>query len=367
MKHYIMVGCDVHDETLVLKVALDRSEPQMHTVENSALGRAQLVRGLRERSKRAGGAKVVLAYEASSQGFGLHDQMREAGFECHVLAPTKIARSARDRRQKNDGQDAQGLLELLRGHLLGGNKLPSVWVPDLQRREDREIVRARLDVSEKVAAIKAQVRTLLKRCGQRRPSRLSRSWTRAFEAWLGGLIAPSGALPRGAKVALGSLLRQKAALEGEIERLDGEVAALAGQVRYAEPARALMGVQGVGLLTAMVYLTEMGDLRRFRNRRKVGAFLGLAPSSDDSGPESDRKGHITHQGPWRVRRALCQAVWARVRTDSQEQLVYKRIARRNPKHKKIAVVAAMRRLAVRLWHLGRAAQRRHRCFGGKAA
>jgi transposase len=362
-----MVECDVHDETLVLKMAVDRLEPELRTVENTASGRAQWVRELGERSRRAWGAKVVLVYEASSQGFGLHDELVEAGFGCHVLAPTKIARSSRDRRQKNDGHDAQGLLELLRGHVLGGNELPAVWVPDLQTRDDREIVRARLDASEKGASVKAQVRTLLKRCGQRPPAHLSKAWTRSFEAWRRGLIAPGGALPHGARAALGSLLRQKAALEEEMALLDGEVEALAGQVRYAEPARALMSVRGVGLLTAMVYLTEMGDLSRFANRRKVGAFLGLAPSSDESGPECDRKGHITHQGPWRVRRALCQAVWARVRTDPAEKAVYERIVRRNPKHKKIAVVAALRRLAVRLWHLGRTAQRRHRCFAAKAA
>ena len=367
MKHYIMVGCDVHDETLVLKIAEGRSEPQTRTVENTPGGRAALVRDLREASRRARGAKVILAYEASSQGFGLYDEWVEAGFECHVLAPTKIARSSRDRRQKNDGHDAQGLLDILRAHVLGGNELPAVWVPDLQTRDDREIVRARLDVSEKAASVKAQVRTLLKRCGQRPPANLSKAWTRSFVAWLRGLIGPEGALPHGARSALGSLLRQKAALEEERTLLDGEVEALAGHLRYAEPSRALMTVQGVGLLTAMVYLTEMGDLSRFSSRKQVGAVLGLAPSSDESGPECDRKGHITHQGPWRVRRALCQAVWARVRTDPAEKAVYERIVRRNPKHKKIAVVAAMRRLAVLLWHIGRTAQRRHRCFAAKAA
>jgi transposase len=121
-----MVECDVHDETLVLKMAVDRLEPELRTVENTASGRAQWVRELGERSRRAWGAKVVLVYEASSQGFGLHDELVEAGFGCHVLAPTKIARSSRDRRQKNDGHDAQGLLELLRGHVLGGNELPAV-------------------------------------------------------------------------------------------------------------------------------------------------------------------------------------------------------------------------------------------------
>jgi len=367
MEKYIMVACDVHDETLVLKIAEGRSEPQVCTVENTAPGREEMVRLLQERAKRSGGAKVILAYEASGQGFGLYDQMRDAGFECHVLAPTKIPRSSQHRRRKTDARDAHRILEVLRGHVLGGNELPAVWVPDIETRDDREIVRTRMDLSEKVASVKAQVRTLLKRNGQRRPRGMSAGWTQAFEAWLRGLIRPTSALPYGARVALGSLLRQKAALEQEIARLDGEVEALAQTVRYAEPVRALMAVKGVGLLTAMLFLTEMGELSRFPNRKAIGAYLGLVPTSAESGPDADHKGHITHQGPWRVRRALCQATWARVRTDPQEKGVYERIVQKNPKHKKIAVVAAMRRLAVLLWHIGSEAQRQHGCFAAAAA
>jgi transposase len=367
MEKYIMVACDVHDETLVLKVAEGRSKPEMRTVENTSVGRGEMVRFLRERAKRCGGAKVIFAYEASCQGFGLYDEMRSAGFECHVLAPTKIARSSQHRRRKTDARDAERILEVLRGHVLAGGELPGVWVPDIETRDDREIVRARMDLSEKVASVKAQVRTLLKRFGRRRPHGLSKIWTRAFEAWLRGLTGPKGGLPYGARVALGSLLRQKEALDEEIALLDREVKGLADTLRYAWPARALITVKGVGLLTAMLFLTEMGDLSRFPNRKAVGAYLGLVPSSDESGQEADRKGHITHQGPWRVRRALCQATWARVRTDPGEKRVYERIVRKNPKHKKIAVVAAMRRLAVLLWHIGGEAQRRHGCFADVAA
>jgi len=106
-------------------------------------------------------------------------------------------------------------------------------------------------------------------------------------------------------------------------------------------------------LTAIVFLTELGDLSRFANRRQIAAYLGLAPSSNESGERSDRKGHITHQGSSRVRKVLCQATWARVRYHEEEKIIYERIKAKNPKKKKIAVVASMRRLAVRMWHLGR--------------
>ena len=367
MGKYIMLGMDVHDARLVIKMAAGTDKAETLRVENTASGRRKLWRQLRERAKRLRGARVVMAYEASCQGFGLYDEATDEGFECHVLAPTRIERSPSHRRRKNDDRDAQRLLEVVRGHVLAGNPLPSVWVPDAQTREDREIVRSRLDVAEKATAVKAQIQTLLKRHGIRRPKNTGRGWTKGFEAWLRGLAGPRGSLPYGARVALATLLRQKAALEEEVARLDEEVAALAEQARYAEPARALAGVKGVGLLTAMVFLTELGDLSRFANRKQVGAYLGLVPSSNESGEAGERKGHITHQGSWRVRRVLCQCTWSRVRTDATEKAAYARIVAKNPKHKKIAVVAMMRRLAVVLWHLGRTAQERYGSFGEEAA
>ena len=57
---------------------------------------------------------MIFAYEASGQGFGLYDELTAAGFECHVLAPTKIARSTQHRHRKTDEQDAEQILQLLR-------------------------------------------------------------------------------------------------------------------------------------------------------------------------------------------------------------------------------------------------------------
>jgi len=106
----------------------------------------------------------------------------------------------------------------------------------------------------------------------------------------------------------------------------------------------------------MVFLTEMGDLRRFSNRQQIGAYLGLVPSSDETGQRDDRKGHITRQGSPRIRQVLCQAAWGRVRHHQQEKAFYKKLVAKDPKAKKVAIVACMRRLGIRLWHRGLAAQ-----------
>ena len=253
------------------------------------------------------------------------------------------------------------LLELLRGHILCGNKLPKVWIPDHQTRDDRELVRMRLDIGDKITALKTQVQSLLKRYQLRRPDWTGKGWTTGFGTWLNYTLAnptdPNRSpLKAGGRAALASLLRQLKFLDEEQDRLDEQILSLAWSPRYTTQILEITELCGVGVLTALVFLTEMGNLRRFHNRRQVAAYLGLVPSSNDSGEASDRKGHITHQGPSRVRKVLCQATWARVRHDPSEKEAYDRIKARNPKHKKIAVVASMRRLCVRMWHRGLAAE-----------
>jgi len=364
VKQYICVGTDVHDRWLVSKVALGLNPPERLSFGNTPAGRRLMIEELEKRSRAAGGAEVVVAYEASGQGFGLCDELTAAGIRCHVLAPTRIARSPRHKRDKSDDRDAEQLLALVRAHVLAGNELPAVWVPDPQTRDDRELVRMRLDTAGKLTRIKTQIRCLLKRNQVVRPEGLGEGWTHEYRAWLealsGGGLAAGPALGPGGREALGSLLRQLESLEGEIARLDGAVAALSRTPRYARAVRELDGLTGVGVLTAMVFLAEMGDLNRFQNRRQVACYLGLVPSKAESGESDDRKGHITRQGSGRVRKVLCQASWARIGHDPHSTACYDRIVRKNPKHKKIAVVALMRRLAIVMWHKAQAARQETR-------
>ncbi len=351
MRKVIMIGCDLHDASMLLKIAEGREEPKVRSVKNTPQGRGRMIRDLKQQAKTSD-AEIVFAYEASGQGFGLYDQLNDAGIRCYVLAPTKIARSQRQRSQKTDEKDAQQILELVRAHVLAGNPLPAVWIPDAETRDDREMVRMRLDVGDKITAIKAQVQSLLKRNQLRRPKGLGKGWTKPFWAWLQCDLADPerGPLGVGTQAALASLLRQLRFLEEERCRLDQELVHLANSPRYFALIQEVTQLVGVGVLTAMVFLTELGDVARFANRRQIGAYLGLVPTSNESGAANDRKGHITRQGSFRVRKVLCQATWARVRYDPNEKVIYERIKAKNPKKKKVAVVAAMRRLAVRIWH-----------------
>jgi transposase len=266
-----------------------------------------------------------------------------------------MEKSVEQKKHKNDDRDAEDLVEKLRAHVLAGNRLPTVWIPNPQTRDDRELIRLRIDLTEKGTQIKAQVQMLLKRNGMEKPSGLGAGWTVKYRRWLKELSG-NGALGMGARRTLESLLGQLQFNEEEIGRIEEPVRQLAAQARYKPIVEELTQEKGVAVLTAITYATEVGQASRFRRGRQMGKFSGLTPTSHESGQQNDHKGHISRQGPPRLRKMLCQASWVQIMHDKDARAFYQKLVRRNPRKKKVAIVAVMRRLAVRLWHRMRTAE-----------
>ena len=329
----IFIGIDLGDKNSVARIAVDREKSERFTFVNNRQGRARLFREAKQRSEQAGGAKIIMAYEASSCGFVLSDEAEAAGMECWVLAPTKMEKSVEQRKHKNDDRDAEDVLDKLRGHVLAGNRLPTVWVPDPQTRDDRELIRMRLELVEKQTQIKSQIQMLLKRHGLEKPSGIGSGWTIGYRRWLEAL-SESESVGWGSRQALGSLRQQLQFIEQEIQRMQKPLEQLTNEPRHKPMIEELTQEAGVGLITAMVYRTEIGYAGRFRRGRQVGKFAGLTPTSHESGQQHDRKGHISRQGPPRLRKMLCQASWAHIRHDAQLRRSYQQLVLRNPKKKK---------------------------------
>lgn len=347
METYMLCGIDAHDKTLVCRWAIGKNQPAKKTFENSAAGLKKLFARLLADGNGAG-TEIVLAYEASSLGFGLYDAITEAGFTCHVLAPHKMRSSSEDKKKKNDDRDALKVLEELRGHYLAGNSLPDVWIPDHQTRHDRQLVRARLDVADEITRVKAKVRMFLKVNGLQVVYRTKQAWTVDY---MRGLVKLRDKIDLSLSAVLEGLMKQLEELEAHRALLDKAIGELSQTERYTSQVKTLVDeICGIQIFSAMVFLTELGDLSRFKNRGQIAAYLGLTPCSFESGQANDRKGHITRQGSHRVRKILCQCVWTQVSHERGEFAAYRRIVERNPKKKKIAVVACMRRLAIRMWH-----------------
>ena len=108
---------------------------------------------------------------------------------------------------------------------------------------------------------------------------------------------------------------------------------------------------GVGAVVALTFRSAVDDPARFRSSKKVGPWVGLTPSRNQSG-ERDVSGGITKAGDANLRRALCQAATVMMNRGPATWLRTwaQRVAHR--RGRKCAMVALARRIAVvlhRMW------------------
>jgi transposase len=135
-------------------------------------------------------------------------------------------------------------------------------------------------------------------------------------------------------------LRQVDFLDTEIDQVDQLIAAEA--LGWPEVKR-LMTVPGVNVTVAATFMAAVGDIRRFGDRRKLTAYLGLDPKVRQSGAGPANHGHISKQGSNSARHALVEACWSTVRQPGPIAAFYARVKAK--RGHSIAIVASARKLA----------------------
>jgi transposase len=135
-------------------------------------------------------------------------------------------------------------------------------------------------------------------------------------------------------------------LETQIAKLDGAIQEhLEAHETLEAQAKVGQSIKGVGLVTAVTVLAEMGDLRRFPRSRQLTAFAGLSPRQHLSGTSVHGRSPMCKRGSGRVRAALFMAAVCAVRFNPDMAEVYNRLIEKG-KHKRVALGAVMRKLLV---------------------
>ncbi len=281
------VGLDVHARSVVAGV-LDAVSGEVRTERLLAEGGQVVdwVLGLP--------GPVRVAYEAGPTGFGLARAFDRVGIACTVCAPSKLERPPGDR-IKTDRRDAIRLARLLR---LG--ELVAVRVPTESEEAARDLVRARDDARGDLMRARHRLSKLLLRRGLVYDGN---AWTQAHEVWLRSMSFAE----RGAAVAFDEAYAAVLGVCARRDRLDGAIAELATDPKWAPIVGRLGCLRGVGTLTAFGLAVEIGDWHRFTGNT-IGSFLGMVPSEDSTGGKR-RLGAITKTGNSHARRLLVEAAW----------------------------------------------------------
>jgi transposase len=231
-----------------------------------------------------------IGLEACSLAAWLHEGLAAAGLPA-VCVETRRAKAAMGAMpNKTDRNDARGLAQIVR---TGWYRAVHVKSPVC--RSWRALLAARRLVLNKMRDVENGLRALLREAGLK----LGRPARKEFAARVRELIGADVVLSASAE----PLLVIIAAMAGELARLTRRVLDIA----RAEPVcRRLMGVPGVGPLTALTFRATIDQPGRFRRSRDVGAHLGLTPKRYQSG-KTDVQGGISRCGDELARTALHEA------------------------------------------------------------
>ncbi|MFJ8532873.1 IS110 family transposase [Streptomyces sp. NPDC093591] len=278
-----------------------------------------------------------VAFEAAFGWGWLLELLQDQGFEPHLAHPLQC-RAIAAARLKNDKVDAETLAHLLRADLL-----PEAWIAPPHVRQQRTILRHRAQLVRLRTLLRNRIHAVLADHGFDRKGAARNCWSARGRAWMHELP-----LPAAAHMVVADLLETIDALQQVIDRLDTALT----QTAKADPrVKALTALPGIGRLTALIILAEVGDVSRFGSARKLASWAGLTPTVRGS-DRTVRYGHISKQGdPW-LRWIMCEAAHVAKRSPDYIDF-YARIAHR--RGKKIAIIAVVRKLLTRAYHVLREA------------
>jgi transposase len=325
----VYVGMDVHKKTYSCVSVCNNEVIKRDTMPGDPVVVVSYLK------KVFNGAIIKSVYEAGFSGFHLHRILCAEGIDNIVVNAASIEISSRDR-VKTDKRDALKMaIQLSTGRLKG------VHIPTEDRVEMRSVTRLRATTMKLRIQIGNQLKSLL---------------------YTQGLVALDDDTVVREKWIVKKITQIKAAGFSEdfiftVEQYQNQWVQLNNQLKeikkrmdiQAKSDRSLQdiyeSVPGVGCIHARQLINELGDMKQFKNMRKLFSFTGLTPCEYSSG-ENIRHGNISRQGNPMLRKILVESAWVAIKRDPNLKAVFDRIA--HTRGKKRAIVAVARNLVGRI-------------------
>lgn len=284
------------------------------------------------------GALDRVGVEASSIGIWVHRELQALGLPMVVVETRHMRSSLSAMRNKTDRNDARGIAHMMR---LGWFR--PVHVKCLENQKLHTLLANRKLLKRKLIDIENHIRGAIRAFGLR----VGQVGRKGFEARVRELMEGADFI---FEAMIFTMLDVRRTVFDGFQKLHQILL----QVVMHDPlCRRFMAVPGVGPVAALSFKVAVDDPHRFTRSRTVGAHFGLTPRRHQSGTSIDFAGHISKQGDFNVRGALCEAASSllqRVQRWSALKAWGMRIAKRTSMM--CAIVAVARKLATilhRMW------------------
>lgn len=328
----IHIGLDVHKKNWSVSIYLgDKFVKTFHQESTGSILLQHLKTNYPEADYKA-------CYEAGFCGFSVQRELLALGIECSVVNASDIPQTNKGMLSKTDTADSRRI-----GEAFAKGLLKAIYIPKTNIEADRNLVRYRKRVQEDLKAKKQGIKSCLFILGLKIPVQHDKSyWTNNFIKWLKELEITD----ESNKVTLSLLIEDILLLRKRLFETNKCLRALSISEVYASSYTLLTSTPGIGLITAMTMLTEIGDINRFDSFSKFNSFIGLCPSEYSSG-ERIHKGKMTNRAHKTIRSLVIEAAWVAVRLDPALTIKYHDLLK--TKTSKRAIVVIARKLLSRLF------------------
>ncbi len=279
------------------------------------------------------GGQYQAVYEAGFSGFETCRKLKQLGVDCMVIHPADVPSTQKEKLQKTDKADSRKLARTLRS-----NVFEAIHIPERKLEADRALVRQRFRMMKDVNRTKNRVKSLLFQFGIDIPEQFTaaqtRHWSKVYINWLKQLSIEQESLKQTFDnyIHIGEIQRK------ELLFINRQVRSLSQANAYKSNYNLLISIPGIGLMTAMTFLVQIGDIRRFTRLDDLCNYIGLVPRMYGSG-EKMQTGKMIKRGRKELKIMLIEASWVAIRKDPALMLKFNDLAKRMHKNKAIIRIA----------------------------
>ena len=329
----IYVGIDVHKKSWTIAICSQHRVYRPFTISPPSC--EVLIDYL---EKNFPGGNYICAYEAGFSGFGLCEALNGQGIQCIVINAADIPTSDRDSEFKSDQRDATKIAKSLRS-----GELRCIHIPSKKLQGDRAIARLHDQFKRDVVRQKCRIKSLLFFFGVKIPDGYDNKgrWSRPFIKWL---YEVELATPNATEV-IRHQMGQFIYVLGMKRNCATWLKRISRHAPYKAQADLLESIPGIGRLTAIKLLLQLGPIDRFSTRESLCNYVGLVPSTHNSG-ERIRQGRLTRRGHTQLRVMLIEAAWVAIGVDPALSHCYEDLKKRMVAQK--AIVRIARKLLSRI-------------------
>lgn len=290
----------------------------------------------------------VIVIEAGTPATWVRELLESLGARVIVADPRKL-KAVTDSVRKSDVRDARMLARL---GLADEELLSPTYDRPAEYRRALTLLKIRDQQVRARTATVLEIRSQVKLEGARMPKCDAAHFHQHEDA-----------VPSVLKSALAPLFKTLRAFAEAIDDLDRQIKTAGAAFPIVAQ---LEKVAGVGPITALAFVAVVGDPKRFKQTRDIGAYLGLVPKRDQSGV-ADPSRRISKAGCGMLRSLLTQCAHTLCRPNGKDcalrQKALTLLASKGRAGKRKVIVAIARKLAVlmlSLWKSGQAWKPLHR-------